>query len=166
MFCNKIIGIELFGVWQVAFFSVSNIDNIQPLLSPLLEFASLNGYNFDACKNCEDVPNRIKAINHQSQISSNLNVMLIVLVLEAVVAGILYGVSYLATSNSFKLQDVARRMLKEYLLMITLFNTLNIGYSIGIQVTYGSPEPLDVIISIVSVGFLVASTVGLTFCKK
>lgn len=36
MFCDKIIGVELFGVWQVAFFSISNIDNVQPLLSPLL----------------------------------------------------------------------------------------------------------------------------------
>lgn len=57
-------------------------------------------------------------------------------------------------------------MLKEYLLMITLFNTLNIGYSIGIQATYGSSEPIDIVICVVSVGFLVASTIGLTLCNK
>lgn len=57
-------------------------------------------------------------------------------------------------------------MLKEYLLMITLFNTLNIGYSIGLQATYGSPAPLDIIICIVSVLFLVGSVAGLTFADK
>lgn len=52
MFCDKIIGIELFGVWQLAFFTISNIDYVQPLLSPLLEFKSLNGYNFGMCSDC------------------------------------------------------------------------------------------------------------------
>lgn len=92
--------------------------------------------------------------------------MLIVLLLEAAAAGIIYAVGRVATAYSEKLTNICKRMLKEYLLMITLFNTLNIGYSVGIQATYGTPAPLDVIVSVVSVAFLLASTIGLTFTDK
>lgn len=92
--------------------------------------------------------------------------MLIVLLIEAAAAGIIYAVGRVATAYSEKLTSVSKRMLKEYLLMITLFNTFNIGYSIGIQAIYGTPTPLDVIISVASVAFLVASTIGLTFTDK
>jgi uncharacterized membrane protein len=50
--------------------------------------------------------------------------------------------------------------------MITLFNTLNIGYSIGIQVSYGISRSLDVIISIISILFLIGSIIGLTLTEK
>lgn len=48
----------------MAFFTLSNINYVQPLLSPLLELNSLNGYNFDMCSNCGKVPNRVSAIDH------------------------------------------------------------------------------------------------------
>jgi hypothetical protein len=102
----------LFGVWQIAFFAMSNIDYIQPLLSPLLDFKSLNGYNFGFCSNCEPVPMRINAIRYKSQISNNFNVMLIVLLLEASVAVILFGVSKLISSFSEKLANISQKMLK------------------------------------------------------
>ena len=50
--------------------------------------------------------------------------------------------------------------------MITLFNTFNIGYSIGIQVTYGAVTPLDAIICAASILFLLGSVAGLTFAEK
>lgn len=64
------------------------------------------------------------------------------------------------------LKNICRRLLKEYLLMITLFNTLNIGYSLGLQISYGTPQVLDVVVSIASVLFLVGSFIGLTFADK
>ena len=43
--CDKVAGIELFGAWQVAFFSLSNINKVQPLLSPLMNLKIVNGIN-------------------------------------------------------------------------------------------------------------------------
>lgn len=45
MACDKVIGVELFGVWQVAHLSLSNIDRVQPLLEPLMSLGLVNGIN-------------------------------------------------------------------------------------------------------------------------
>lgn len=50
--------------------------------------------------------------------------------------------------------------------MITLFNTFNIGYSVGIQTAYGTPKAIDVFITIVSIIFLIGSIGGLSFTDK
>ena len=41
----KIIGIELFGVMQLSFFTLADNDQINLYLTPLLNTRSLNGYN-------------------------------------------------------------------------------------------------------------------------
>ncbi len=43
--CDKVIGVELFGVWQISFLALATVDLVQPLLSPLLDLKILNGYN-------------------------------------------------------------------------------------------------------------------------
>lgn len=43
--CDKVNGIELFGMWQVAFLSLSNINKVQPLLEPLMKLPIVNGIN-------------------------------------------------------------------------------------------------------------------------
>lgn len=35
------------------------------------------------------------------------------------------------------MQSIGLRILKEYLLMLIMFNTFNIGYSAGLQLMYG-----------------------------
>lgn len=45
IFCDKVIGVELFGAWQTAFFSIANIDKLQPLLYPLAKLKTVNGIN-------------------------------------------------------------------------------------------------------------------------
>lgn len=47
MFCGKIIGLELFGVLQLAFFNLAENDYINLYLSPLLNWKMTNGFNLE-----------------------------------------------------------------------------------------------------------------------
>ena len=44
--CDKIIPVELFGVWQVAYFTLANVDKVNPFFYPLLDSTWSNGYDF------------------------------------------------------------------------------------------------------------------------
>jgi hypothetical protein len=43
----KIVGLELFGVLQLAFFSVGNIDSLNVLMAPMKSLGITNGLNID-----------------------------------------------------------------------------------------------------------------------
>lgn len=43
----KIVGLELFGVLQLAYFNLADNDYVNLYLSPLLDWRYLNGYNID-----------------------------------------------------------------------------------------------------------------------
>ena len=45
LFSGKIVGLELFGVLQVAFFSLAHQPSVNLFLSPLLDWRYVNGYN-------------------------------------------------------------------------------------------------------------------------
>lgn len=65
MLCDKVIGVELFGVLQVAFLSLSDLDKIQPLLAPLMDLTIVNGYNTEVVPSTDSkLPNRVKAIGY------------------------------------------------------------------------------------------------------
>ena len=66
LFVNKVIGIELLAVWQTAFLSLSNIDKVQPLLSPLMQLKFVNGYNIAGNHSNSTVPSRVEAIGYQA----------------------------------------------------------------------------------------------------
>ena len=62
MLCDKVIGIELFGVWQTIFFSMGNIDKVQPLLYPILSLKTVNGINTFMSFQNTGLPERIRAL--------------------------------------------------------------------------------------------------------
>lgn len=60
MLCDKVIGVELFGVLQLAHLSTSNLNSVQPLLSPLMNLSIVNGYNMDLKSTVSMLPNRVR----------------------------------------------------------------------------------------------------------
>ena len=42
---NKIIGLEMMGVLQIAFFVLADVNLVNPLLAPLLYMKTVNGFN-------------------------------------------------------------------------------------------------------------------------
>lgn len=65
--------------------------------------------------------------------------MLWVVLADVVVGFGIYCIGSLIPSSIYKqkMQSAGLRILKEYLLMLIMFNTFNIGYSAGLQVSYG-----------------------------
>ena len=41
----KVVGLELFGVLQLAHLSVGSMDNVNPLLTPLMDMKSVHGFS-------------------------------------------------------------------------------------------------------------------------
>ena len=89
LLCDKVIGVELFGVWQTVFFSLGNIDKVQPLLYPILDLKTVNGINTFMSFGNADLPERVRALNLSREFVGNCSYTVwlapIVLVLGAVV---------------------------------------------------------------------------------
>jgi hypothetical protein len=64
MVCDKVIGVELFGVLQLAYLSTSDLNSVQPLLSPLMNMSIVNGYNADFTTSVGLLPNRVREIGY------------------------------------------------------------------------------------------------------
>lgn len=78
----KIVGLELFGVLQLAFFVLGGIDMVNVRLSPLMGMKGLNGYSFPlpASSSSGNLPKRVVAIGYtSSNFLDNCNAMLILL---------------------------------------------------------------------------------------
>ncbi len=137
----KIVGLELFGVLQLAFFALGSQDGINLMLTPLLALKESNGYAFSSvAKTEENVPSRINGINYDSSFINNCNLMMAVLVAEAILALSFYGLSLLIAAYASSLAQIAARLIKEVLLTLILFNAFNLAYSAALQFNYSSPD--------------------------
>lgn len=140
MFCDKVIGVELFGVLQLAYLCVSDINNVQPLLSPLMNMSIVNGYNPPLFDQHANVPRRIRVIGYCEEFLNNFSVMLALILVEIIAALGVLAVGKVIPAYGERCRAIAMRMLKEYLMMLTVFNSLNLAYSLGIEATYGRSD--------------------------
>ena len=93
----KIVGLELFGVLQLAYFNLSDHDFINLYLSPLLSWRFLNGFNLNLGSEINlpnTVPSNVEAIEYGSSFVANINVMFFVLVVELLIGLLLTALSY------------------------------------------------------------------------
>lgn len=102
----KIVGLELFGVLQLAFFNLADNQFVNIYLSPLLGWKYLNGFNIDLTSSFL-VPENVQAIKYSNSFISNINIMFLILLIEFVVAIIFTVLSHkipvLAKINKFLL---------------------------------------------------------------
>lgn len=112
MLTDKVIGVELFGAWQTAFFSLATIDKIQPLLSPLMNLSVVNGINYAFDFPQGFVPERVSAINYSAAFLSNCNFMFALIFADIVLGFLLIGLSYLIPVLKDRLRNFGRRLLK------------------------------------------------------
>jgi hypothetical protein len=76
MFCDKVIGVELLGVLQLAHLSVSDLNGVHPLLSPLMDLSKVNGYNPDLLeRDTVGLSNRIREIGYDTVFINNFGGM-------------------------------------------------------------------------------------------
>jgi hypothetical protein len=113
MIPGKIIGLELFGVLQLAYFSLGSIDSVNVLLSPLMRMKELNGYSTPVMGSSSAVlPQRVKGINFYPSFLDNFNVMFLLLFLELFVGVVLYLLIKIADAPSKTLIKITNRLLK------------------------------------------------------
>lgn len=129
----KIIGLELIGVMQLAYFSLAQQENINVLLEPFMKMNEINGFNADWLKEEDTLPDQVSALGIKALFLNNCNVMLLVIVVEVLTAGVLYGVSHVMQSVSQKLSSVSKYLIKEGLLTLMMFNAFNIAFGVGVH---------------------------------
>lgn len=148
----KIVGLELFGVLQLAFFSVGNMDNVNTLMAPMMGMKGVNGLNLDLddkektqrekrrLQSSALTPNRVQSIGYASNFLRNCNLMFLLVAGVIGVAFVLFVLSYLCKKCAPPLFSVSRRLFKEVLLTLILFNCYNFAYSAGLHFYYAVPE--------------------------
>jgi hypothetical protein len=137
MVCDKVIGMELLGLWQIVFFSMSNINMLQPLLFPITNLKFANGINSFSKFNTTVLPNRIQAIHYSAEFLGNCSYTVWLAVADVLIGLIVYLLGKVWLKYNNMLEKLGRRIMKEFFIMIVSFNTLNICYSAGLQFTYG-----------------------------
>ena len=81
-------------------------------------------------------PSRVQTIGYASNFLRNCNLMLIVVYAIMLVAFVLYLLSYLVKKCSPTLFSLSKRIFKEVLLTLILFNCFNFSYSSGLHFAY------------------------------
>ena len=144
----KIVGLELFGVIQLTFLSLGSMDNVNILMSPMMGMKGVNGFSFNLGDDQKQkrmlqstlTPDRINSIGYRANFLRNCNAMFFLVVGIILVASVLYFVTFLCKSCSLRLHSISKRMIKEILLTMILFNCLNFAYSAGIHFKYASVD--------------------------
>ena len=141
----KIVGLELFGVLQLAFISLGSIDNINLMQSPLAKIKGVNGLNLDIGGDSTArllqvfTSERINAIDYRANFIRNCNLMFCLVVGIIVLSFVLYLVARICRQCVPCLHSFSQRIFKELLLTLILFNQLNFAYTAGIHFHY-APE--------------------------
>lgn len=113
MIPGKIIGLELFGVLQLAYFSLGSIDSVNVLLSPLMNMKELNGYSKPVLgSTSSSLPRRVREIKCYPSFLDNFNVMFLLMFAELLVALVMYFLIKISQLPSKKLMSITHRMLK------------------------------------------------------
>lgn len=145
----KIVGLELFGVLQLAFISLGSLDNINLMQSPLKRLKATNGLNLDIgddsvarrlLQTQTYTSDRINAIDYRANFIRNCNLMFIVLTAVIFAAFVVYLLSFCCQKCAPCLYAIGQRLVKEVLLTLILFNMLNFAYSAGIHFRYAPRE--------------------------
>jgi hypothetical protein len=144
----KIVGLELTGVVQLAFFSLGSIDHVNVMMSPMMGMKGINGYAMKMGKDPSKsrllqtqtlTPTRINSIGYESNFLRNCNVMLLLVITVILVGFSLYSIACCFDSCFLTLIKISKRLIKEVLLTLILFNCLNFAYSAGIHFRYAIP---------------------------
>jgi hypothetical protein len=142
----KIVGLELTGVLQLAFFSLGSLDSVNVMMAPMLDMGGINGLTLDLGSESSArllqgsplTPDRISAIGYSANFLRNCNAMLLLVLAVILVSFILFLCTYCCQGCAPSLHRVSKRLIKEVLLTLILFNCFNFAYSVGIHFNYAS----------------------------
>lgn len=85
-------------------------------------------------------PSRVQSIGYTSNFIRNCNLMLFVVMIVLLASFILYGVTYCCKNCAPSLYAISKRLFKEVLLTLILFNCFNFSYSAGLHFAYADKD--------------------------
>lgn len=159
----KIVGLELFGVLQLSFFSIGSMDNVNLMMSPLKAMRGTNGLNLNLGGDTTArlltstfTPERINAIDYRANFIRNCNLMFLVVVAIIAIAFVLFLLTFCCKGCAPALHRFSKRLFKEVLLTLILFNMLNFAYSAGLHFKYApKDDPLYLLGTLAAVATLI-----------
>lgn len=89
----KIVGLQLFGVLQLAHFSLATHDSVNMYLQPLLKWKYVNGFNVETNHPNSKVSNTLSLMSYKDNFFYNINFMFAVLLVNLIIGGIIYYVA-------------------------------------------------------------------------
>lgn len=145
----KIVGLELFGVLQMAHLNVGNMDNVNTLMTPLMGLKAVHGLSLNMGQESSKhrllqssayTPDRVQSIGYESNFLRNCNLMLAIVVSIVLVSLLLYLLTCFCKKCAPSLHSISTRIIKEVLLTLILFNCFNFAYSAGLHFTYAPKD--------------------------
>lgn len=133
----KIVAIELFGVLQLAYFCLANLDQVNVVLSPLMGMNSLNGYNIMQ-SDSSAVPSRVGSLDYSSTFLSNCNIMLLLILILTFVGVVFLALGFIFAKFSETFFSISKYILKQFLLGLVLFNIFNLSFSVSLHLLYAN----------------------------
>ena len=137
------MGLELFGVLQLAFLSLGTLDNINLMQSPLKQLKGVNGLNLNIGPDSSTArllqvftSERINAIDYRANFLRNCNLMLALVLAVMAIGFVLFLLTLLCKNCVPCFYKLGHRIFKEVLLTLILFNSLNFAYAAGIHFKY------------------------------
>jgi hypothetical protein len=73
--------LELFGVLQLAYFSLAEISSLNIMLVPIVNLGAANGFNPDISGSYQSLPKKISFIEYDTVFLNNCGLMLILLII-------------------------------------------------------------------------------------
>lgn len=123
----------MFGVLQIAYFSVGSLDNVNLMMVGLMNMKNVNGLSIPFVKSSNSpLPKRMKSIDYFPSFLDNMNIMavLIFAILSISIFGFILSKIVNLTINY---SNFFKKLSKEILLTLVFFNCFNISYSTAVH---------------------------------
>ena len=132
----KIVGLELTGVFQLAYLDVSTQEFLTIYSQSLSSLNWVNGFALDLIPEDTAVPPLLGEIGASPLFTNNFNVVYACMVGLMVILLVLMIVSHL--SNYARTYTRAKAIFKEGFVTFVMFSTLNVSFSAGVDWKYAS----------------------------
>ena len=164
---DRFIGVEAIHVVQTFFFAVTLMSNTHASLSTASDLCYVNGYNslfkdlpsFFSFGTEPSLPQSLQLLHLQPFFPENCNIMLWLHGVFWLLGDILFLAGRL--SNSKRTEDVAVFVLGDLGLLLCLFNSINVGFSAGLNLSYWSQVPNDLGVQAFCIGSIVLGLIVL-----
>lgn len=167
LFTNKMVGLELMGVLQLAFFTLSQFDHLNLYLSALANFKMLNGFNivvYDEMRN-DALPKQVSNMKMGASFLNNINVMILASYLYHFGACLCQIVIMCCFPLSPKCLSYAIKAKLQGTVILAIFNGPNVAFSTALHFKYFNEQQhiLYNISCYINIGLVSCSIVSLIF---